>query len=74
MFPTIGIARDHHSAYVRSHRPDGVPVEVKARIVRTSPATHGTSRIGVAITEPMESWLRLFVSWVADDQPESDDE
>lgn len=56
------------SLYIRSHRPDGVPVEVKARIVRTSPSAHGTSRIGVAISEPMESWLRLFVAWVADDQ------
>ena len=62
------------SLYIRSHRPDGVPVEVKARIVRTSPSTQGTSRIGVAITEPMESWLRLFVAWVADDQPEIEDE
>jgi hypothetical protein len=60
--------------YIRSHRPDGVPVEVKARIIRTAPSAHGTSRIGVAITEPMESWLRLFVAWVADDQPESDEE
>ncbi|MGI8670899.1 MAG: PilZ domain-containing protein [Aridibacter sp.] len=59
--------------YIRSHRPDGVPVEVKARIVRTAPSVHGTSRIGVAIVEPMESWLRLFVSWVADDQPTIDD-
>lgn len=59
--------------YIRSHRPDGVPVEVKARIIRTAPSAHGTSRIGVAITEPKEGWLRLFVSWVADDK-ESDDE
>lgn len=54
--------------YVRSHRPDGVPVEVKAKIIRTSPSAHGTTRIGVAISEPKESWLRLFVSWVADDK------
>lgn len=61
------------SLYIRSHRPDGVPVEVKARIIRTAPSAQGTSRIGVAITEPMESWLRLFVAWVADDQPESEE-
>jgi hypothetical protein len=60
--------------YIRSHRPDGVPVEVKAKIIRTAPSVHGTARIGVAITEPMESWLRLFVSWVADDQPSSENE
>ncbi len=60
--------------YIRSHRPDGVPVEVKARIVRTAPSVHGTARVGVAIIEPMESWLRLFVTWVADDQPTADDE
>lgn len=61
------------SLYIRSHRPDGVPVEVKANIIRTAPSAHGTSRIGVAITEPKEGWLRLFVSWVADDK-QSDEE
>ena len=65
------IAQDQ-SLYVRSHRPDGVPVEVKAQVIRTSPSVHGTTRVGVEITEPKESWLRLFVSWVADDQPEGD--
>ena len=55
--------------YLRSHRPDGMPVEIKAVVVRISPATHGTNRIGVAVVEPMENWLRLFVAWVADDQP-----
>ncbi len=60
--------------YIRSHRPDGVPVEVKAKVIRTAPSAHGTARVGVAITEPMESWLRLFVSWVADDQPTADNE
>lgn len=55
--------------HIRSHRPDGVPVEVKAKIVRLAPAIYGTARVGVAITEPMEHWLRLFVAWVADDQP-----
>lgn len=54
---------------LRSHKPDGVPVEVKARVVRTSPAVHGTMRVGVAVTETAENWLRLFVSWVADDNP-----
>jgi len=55
--------------YIRSHRPDGVPVEVKARVVRISPSNYGTARIGVAITETTENWLRLFVAWIADDQP-----
>ncbi len=58
--------------YVRSHRPDGVPVEVQARVVRSSPAVRGTARIGVSITEPKEDWLRLFVAWVADDNPSTD--
>ncbi len=62
------------SLYIRSHRPDGVPVEVQARVVRSAPAVSGTSRIGVEITEPKEDWLRFFVSWVADDQPEDEDE
>lgn len=53
--------------YIRSHRPDGVPVEVKAQVVRQSPANYGTSRVGVAVLEPKESWLRLFVAWIADD-------
>ena len=55
------------SLYIRSHRPDGVPVEVKAQVVRVLPASYGSSRVGVAITEPKESWLRLFVAWIADD-------
>lgn len=53
--------------YIRSHRPDGVPVEVKAECVRIVNASYGTSRIGVSIVEPKESWLRLFVAWIADD-------
>ncbi len=56
------------SLYLRSHRPDGVPVEVKALVMRTAPAVHGTTRVGVIITEPKDNWLRLFVAWVADDQ------
>jgi PilZ domain len=55
------------SLYLRSHRPDGAPVEVKAKVMRVAPAMHGAIRIGVSITEPAESWLRLFVAWVADD-------
>jgi hypothetical protein len=31
MFPTIGIARDHHSAYVRSHRPVQRPIDRRTR-------------------------------------------
>lgn len=53
--------------YIRSHRPDGVPVEVKAQVVRLSAASHGTSRVGATIIEQKESWLRLFVAWIADD-------
>jgi hypothetical protein len=58
--------------YLRSHRPDGVPVEVKAEVVRIAPAVYGTTRVGVIITEPKENWLRLFVAWVADDQNEEE--
>lgn len=55
------------SLYIRSHRPDGVPVEVKAQVIRLSAASYGTSRVGVSIVEQKESWLRLFVAWIADD-------
>ncbi|CAN5580585.1 hypothetical protein BH24ACI3_BH24ACI3_04040 [soil metagenome] len=55
------------SLYIRSHRPDGVPVEVKAKVIRSTAANYGTTRVGVSIVESKESWLRLFVSWVADD-------
>jgi hypothetical protein len=41
--------------YLRAHRPDGSPIEA-------------TARVGVQIVEPTENWLRLFVSWVADEQ------
>jgi hypothetical protein len=54
--------------YLRSHRPDGVPVEVKAQVIRIAPSSHGTNRVGVTITETKENWLRLFVAWIADDQ------
>lgn len=59
--------------YLRSHRPDGVPVEVKAEVVRIAPAVYGTARVGVNIIEPKENWLRLFVAWVADDQADEDE-
>lgn len=52
---------------IRAHRPNGSPVEVKANVVRVVPANFGTSRVGVAIEESKESWLRLFVAWIADD-------
>ncbi|HBR58111.1 MAG TPA: hypothetical protein DEA22_11705 [Blastocatellia bacterium] len=55
------------SLYIRSHRPDGVPVEVKAKVVRLTPASYGTSRVGVSIIESKDNWLRLFVAWIADD-------
>ncbi len=53
--------------YLRAHRPDGSPIEVTARVVRTAPAIYGTARVGVQIMEPTDNWLRLFVSWVADE-------
>ncbi len=58
--------------YLRSHRPDGVPVEVKAEVVRIAPAIYGSARIGVHIVETKDNWLRLFVAWVADDQGEEE--
>ncbi len=60
--------------YLRSHRPDGVPVEVKAVVMRTSPASYGAIRVGVSIIEPKENWLRLFVAWVADDHSADEDD
>ena len=54
--------------YLRAHRPDGSPIEATARVVRIAPAIYGTARVGVQITEPADNWLRLFVSWVADEQ------
>ena len=59
--------------YLRSHRPDGVPVEGKAEVVRVAPASRGTTRVGVNIIEPKENWLRLFVAWIADDQTEDEE-
>ena len=60
--------------YLRAHRPDGSPIEATARVVRTAPAVYGTARIGVQIMEPTDNWLRLFVSWVADEQGSSEPE
>ncbi len=59
--------------YLRAHRPDGAPIEVTVGVVRVAPAIYGTARVGVSISEPMENWLRLFVSWVADEQPVAPD-
>ncbi len=59
--------------YIRAHRPDGSPIEATAVVVRTAPAIYGTARVGVSIAEPTENWLRLFVSWVADEQPAGQD-
>ena len=55
--------------YLRTHRPDGAPIEVTVAVVRVAPAIYGTARIGVSISQPTDNWLRLFVSWVADEQP-----
>jgi len=55
--------------YLRAHKPDGTPIEATAIVVRVAPAIYGTARIGVQIAEPADNWLRLFVSWVADEQP-----
>jgi len=58
--------------YMRAHRPDGAPIEVTVVVIRTAPAIYGNARVGVQIAEPVENWLRLFVSWVADEQPPAD--
>lgn len=59
--------------YLRSHRPDGVPVEVKAQVARVAPGSYGTTRVGVSVVEAKDNWLRFFVSWIADDQKDSDE-
>ena len=61
------VSRGEH-LYLRAHRPDGAPIEVTAIVIRIAPAIY-QSRVGVQIVEPTENWLRLFVSWVADEQP-----
>src|SRR5262245_35249813 len=58
--------------YLRAHRPDGAPIEVTVVVIRIAPAIYGNARVGVQIAEPVENWLRLFVSWVADEQPATD--
>jgi hypothetical protein len=60
--------------YIRAHRPDGSPIEATATVVRVSPAIYGTARVGVQIVEPSENWMRLFVSWVADEQAAAPDD
>ena len=60
--------------YLRAHKPDGGPIEVTAQVIRVAPAIYGTARIGVQISEPVDNWLRLFVSWVADEQPAPSEE
>ena len=55
--------------YLRAHKPDGTPIESTAIVIRVAPAIYGTARVGVQIAEPTDNWLRLFVSWVADEQP-----
>jgi hypothetical protein len=57
--------------YVRAHKPDGTAIEVTALVVRIAPAIYGTARVGVQICEPTENWLRLFVSWVAEEQTDT---
>lgn len=59
--------------YLRAHRPDGAPIEVTAVVIRIAPAIYGHARVGVQIAEAAENWLRLFVSWVADEQPATTD-
>jgi hypothetical protein len=41
-------------------------------LIRIAPAIYGRARVGVQIAESAENWLRLFVSWVADEQPPTD--
>lgn len=60
--------------YLRAHAPDGSATEATAVVVRVSPAIYGTARVGVQISEPAENWTRLFVAWVADEQPAAEDE
>jgi hypothetical protein len=59
--------------YLRAHKPDGAPIESTVTVVRVAPAIYGTARVGVSVNDPTENWIRLFVSWVADDQPVAPD-
>jgi hypothetical protein len=51
---------------LRAQRSDGKSVEASALIVRTAPAAFGCQKVGVRVESPDDSWLRLFVSWVAE--------
>lgn len=53
---------------IRSHRSDGLSVDVAARVLRTSKTAQGTNIVAAAVTEPLEDWLCLFSSWVAEDK------
>ncbi len=55
------------SLYISSCQSDGVPLDVKAKVVRMSPAIYGSAQVGIAITELTENWLRLFAGWISDD-------
>ncbi len=68
LFHLNQVVAEGEELFLRSHRPDGSAVEVKATVARIAPAIYGTARVGVSITEPRDTWLRLFVAWVADDQ------
>ena len=56
--------------YLRAHRPDGAPIEVTAVVIRIAPANVRPAR--VACEAESRKTLRLFVSWVADEQPAAD--
>lgn len=58
--------------YIRSLQSDGVPVEVKAKVIRISRALYGSAQIGIAITGLTGNWLNLFAAWISDDQPEDE--
>jgi hypothetical protein len=62
------VTRGEH-LHLRAHKPDGATIEASATVIRLAPAVYGTARVGVQIVEPADNWLRLFVSWVADEQP-----
>lgn len=60
--------------YIRAHKPDGSQTEATATVIRVMPAIYGTARVGVQMIEPAESWTRLFVAWVAEEQPDDEEE
>lgn len=53
---------------IRSHRSDGLSVDVAARVMRTSKTVQGTNIVAAAVTGSMEDWLCLFSSWAAEDK------